>query len=143
MDERAHSDPQWIQQQMEILEKIRNESSPEIFAKLRRKVKRILIAEVPGQKRPDYYHENKTDHRYEHRCYGDDYITGFGTRESPYTYASAADVSPHYVLIDIWLRVRNSEQRSFVEVNDNIFEVTSMGLISVPGCLFTRLAFEE
>lgn len=67
------------------------------------------------------------------------YIRGIGTHEDPYAYKSAADVSPHYGVIDLWygaveLLGTNMDQGGiFIEVNEFIFHVVPEGVISSDG----------
>ena len=68
-------------------------------------------------------------------------IRGDGSRENPFIHSSA-DVSPHYTVIDLWLKSREhamgaNHRPVFIEVNDCLLEVTPEGVIAGDG-YFTR-----
>ena len=86
-----------------------------------------------------------TDVQYEARQYSDNFTEGRGTKKRPFTYLSAAPVSAHYAVIDLWLKFRsraNKKMRVFIEVNDWILQVESSGVRAEDG-QFTRFIYND
>ena len=81
------------------------------------------------------------DARHEDRRYSEgttvSYTKGTGGRESPYQYLSAAPVSSHYGVVDLWSRFR--DEAVFIKINDWLLEVSPEGVTASDGH-FTRLA---
>ena len=81
------------------------------------------------------------DTRYEDRRYSEgvtqSYTKGDGSRTNPYTYLSAAPVSAHYGIVDLWSRFRN--ETVFIKVNDWLLEVGPEGVTASDGH-FTKLS---
>jgi len=76
------------------------------------------------------------DDRYENR-YSEGYTEGSGYRDNPFQYLSAAPVSPHYGIVDLWSRFRNVTV--FIKINDWLLEVSPDGVTASDGH-FTKLA---
>ena len=67
--------------------------------------------------------------------FSEDFIEGDGSRKNPFIHKGSADVSPHYAVIDLWLRSREhatgaNHKPVFIEVNDWLLEVTPEGVIA-------------
>lgn len=77
------------------------------------------------------------DAQYDSRPYSKDYVKGDGTREKPYRYLSAAPVSPHYAVVDLWYRF--CSKTVFIEVNGWLLAVSPEGVTAADG-RFTKLA---
>ncbi|TSC94978.1 MAG: hypothetical protein Athens101428_49 [Candidatus Berkelbacteria bacterium Athens1014_28] len=80
------------------------------------------------------------DEKYDAKRYSIGYTTGTGTRESPLQYSSAADVSPHYGIIDLWFGLHGNQgpTKMFIKVNDWVLEVVPFGVRAEDG-VFTKL----
>lgn len=83
------------------------------------------------------------DERYERRRYSENYTEGNGNRENPYTYRSAASVSPHYAIVDLWFGFRELTTQAnaravFIKVNDWILQVGPEGVTAEDGH-FTKI----
>ncbi|MFA5021290.1 MAG: hypothetical protein WC517_04505 [Patescibacteria group bacterium] len=68
------------------------------------------------------------------------FISGRGTKSSPYSGIAAEDVTPHCGIVNLWLAFREAsyQRRVFIEVNDYVLQVTPEGVIALDGT-FTRL----
>jgi hypothetical protein len=87
---------------------------------------------------------NDQDYRYNSKRYGIDCVEGNGSWKNPYTYQSAAPVSPHYAIVDLWFGFayygkQHPIRKIFIKVNDWILEATIEGVISQDG-IFTKLS---
>lgn len=93
---------------------------------------------VPSEK------ETNTEEMLRHIRYSEKIAIGTGSREQPYEYECALDVSPYYAVIDLWLhfnmlaRIRKHSNKTFVRVNDWIFSVEQKGVTAEDGH-FTKL----
>lgn len=83
---------------------------------------------------------SKMDDMYDEKQYSEGYTEGDGSKANPYTYKSAAPVSPHYAIVDLWLKYRS--QQCYIEVNKWLLQVTPEGVIAEDG-KFTRLLPEK
>ncbi|HLK13225.1 MAG TPA: hypothetical protein VKT78_00335 [Fimbriimonadaceae bacterium] len=110
------------------------------FAKaLRQAPLTIRVSDAEGSRSLE---PNDTDLRYADRPYGEGYTEGEGTRHAPFRYRSAASVSPHYAIIDLWWRFRSrstAERPVFIQVNSWCLRVTPEGVVAENGDV-TRLA---
>lgn len=104
---------------------------------IRQAPKKIIICDDDSSDLKSFS-PNYMDEQYHHRPYaGDKFIEGRGTKNYPYSYISAAPISPHYCIIDLWFHLRH-RGNVMIEVNDELFELQSTGVKSSHGC-FTRL----
>lgn len=65
--------------------------------------------------------------------FGENRTEGDGSRESPYRYRSAAAVSPHYAIVDLWFGCRAEAENSkdvFITSNGWLLRVTLWGVIA-------------
>lgn len=65
-------------------------------------------------------------------------MTGIGTKENPFQLQGAADVSPHYTIIDLWhhyhyLTSGPIARTVYIKVNDWILEVLPTGVRAQDG----------
>jgi len=92
------------------------------FAEIRRRVPNIHVFKAKGEGAGvTILTPSNTDARYEGRRYGEGYTEGIGSREYPFTYLSAAPVSPYYAIIDLWYGCRGLARQNpavFICVND-------------------------
>ena len=65
----------------------------------------------------------------------DNFIEGDGSYENPYQYAVASAASPHYAIIDLWIRFRHLP--CFIKVNNWTLKIVPKGVVAMNGC-FTR-----
>lgn len=72
------------------------------------------------------------DDRYDDQPYSYGYTEGDGSRRKPYTYKSAAPVSPHYAIVDLWLMFRSHGQ-VFIQVNTWLLELRQEGVVAEDG----------
>ncbi len=117
------------------------------FAEARRKAGPIHLSKEDGI---TVLEPNPDDGRYDSRPYsgGDqvNYVVGYGTKEHPYSYKSAASVSCHYVIVDLWYRHRLFSQAweefpVFIRVVDWVLALRPEGVVASDGH-FTRLVPE-
>ncbi|MFA6526505.1 MAG: hypothetical protein WCT26_03805 [Candidatus Buchananbacteria bacterium] len=114
--------------------------------------KEVLIAAPPIYASAVDEHENiesvvfkprPQDREFMDRQYSHEFISGVGTKESPYQYISAATaVSPHYGVVDLWFKFRNEGDDVYIEVNDWILQVSPEGVTAEDGT-FTKLLPES
>lgn len=81
----------------------------------------------------------KMDAQYDAQPYSRNFLEGTGSRRRPFTYRSAAPVSGHYFVVDLWLKFHKRKRPVFIEVNDFVLRVERMGVRAKNG-KFTRLA---
>lgn len=82
------------------------------------------------------------DKEYTNRQYSDCFISGKGTLCCPYDYTSAAPVSPHYAICDLWFKFYTLGVPIYITINDCMFSVNSIGVTAIDGT-FTRLLPEK
>lgn len=86
-----------------------------------------------------FFKPQETDTQFDARRYSDGFLEGTGSRRHPFTYVSAAPVSAHYCVVDLWLKFRGRKKKPvFIEVNDWILRVHHTGVRAENG-KFTRL----
>lgn len=107
----------------------------------------VLIAAPPIYASAVDEHENiesvvfqprPQDKMFMDRQYSNNYVSGSGSKESPFQYISAATVSPHYCVVDLWYKYRNEGDDVYIGVNDWILQVTPEGVTAEDGT-FTKL----
>lgn len=80
----------------------------------------------------------KQDCEYSAMPYSYGFMSGDGSAGAPYEYESAAPVSAHYAVVDLWFRFRKSQQPIFIKANDWLLRVDREGVSAEDGH-FTRL----
>ncbi len=91
--------------------------------------------------KPDHVYDARRRHRrYSKGSTGQPYERGSGTRRDPYMYLSAASVSAHYGVVDLWYGHR--DRQCYIQINDWLFQVTPEGVIAEDGVL-TRIPLRE
>lgn len=78
-----------------------------------------------------------TDALDESGCCSAAFVIGDGSKCNLLTYRSAASVSPHYAILDLWFRFRRFGQ-VFIRANDWLLRVEPEGVTAEDGC-FTKL----
>lgn len=110
------------------------------FAEIRRAAPPIHVFEPTSKRNKGgvtVLEPKDCDAEYEDRRYSEDYTEGDGSRTNPYMYLSAAPVSPHYGIVDLWSRFR--DKAAFIKVNNWLLEVRPEGVIASDG-YFTKLS---
>lgn len=101
------------------------------FAEIRRAAPPIHVFDEGGV---TVLEPQDQDVRYEGAT--ESYTEGDGSRENPYSYLSAAPVSAHYGIVDLWSRFR--DEAVFIKINDWLLEVGPEGVTASDGH-FTKL----
>lgn len=70
--------------------------------------------------------------------YSEDFTIGDGSKDNPFEYQSAAPVSPHYAIVDLWYHFASEGGPTYIRANDWLFLANTEGVISGDG-IFTRL----
>jgi hypothetical protein len=64
--------------------------------------------------------------------YAPGYVDGTGAINNPFRYRSAADVSPHFALVDLWLAYRpdndDDPQQTWAQANTWLVRLTPEGI---------------
>lgn len=105
------------------------------FAEIRRRAPNIFVSR--GNE-TNVLVPQPQDAQYDSHPYSRDCIEGNGSQRSPYTYKSAAPISAHYAIVDLWFRFRNRHRPVFIKVNDWILRAEQTG-VRADDCTFTRL----
>lgn len=87
----------------------------------------------------DYKYQERDD-RHNRSRYSEKYLRGSGSREDPFEYASATDISPHYVACDLWVVAWQAMQKDgskefFIKVGLFVFKAEANGLLAEDGVL--------
>lgn len=106
------------------------------FAEIRRDAPPIFVSRSDETR---FFLPQEQDAQYDARPYSSNFIEGTGSRRRPFTYVSAAPVSAHYAILDMWFKFRGRRSRPvFIEVNDWVLRVYHTGVRAENGT-FTRL----
>ena len=101
------------------------------FSEIRRAVPKIHVFEPGDKGGVTLLEPQESDERHEIRRYGEGYVEGDGSRKNPYRYLSAAPVSPHYIVVDLWLMFRDAV--AYIQANDWLLEVAPEGVTALDG----------
>ena len=108
------------------------------FAEVRRSAPNIHVSEN-GIFGPAMILEPQCmDKQYDQHCYGEHYTTGDGSLNNPLQYKSAAPVSAHYGIVDLWYRYHHltcqpNSPPVFIKINDWFLVLRPEGVVAEDG----------